>query len=163
LSIGEIGSTEGRVVDIVPGSVIDGAGAAIRVTTGATVETTGAVIGVTADVTAVTVDPTELTTGEATPETVVPVEVTPGSMKRVCSSCLPRRNGGGRSRGVGVQGARRFVESPARPELLQRTVVDFHFVGALQYIAERVAAGVQPVKYLVIQISDPTKPQTVSE
>src|SRR5437773_8246351 len=42
----------------------------------------------------------------------------------------------------GVQRAGRLVESLARPEPLQRTVADFHLVGAFQYIAERVAAGV---------------------
>src|SRR6266581_4174270 len=41
-----------------------------------------------------------------------------------------------------VQRAGRLVERPARPELLQRTVADFHFVAAFEHVAEGVAAGV---------------------
>ena len=41
-----------------------------------------------------------------------------------------------------MQRARWFVEYFAWPKLSERTVVDFHFVGAFEYIAERVAARV---------------------
>jgi hypothetical protein len=64
--------------------------------------------------------------------------------------------------------ARRIrISFPRKEETMKKTVISHAaFGGATALLASCVtylASSVQPVRYLVIQISDPTKPQTVPE